>query len=102
MTPKRDAELLSGGSLYWVIKGQIAARQQLLAIEPFTDTDGIGRCRLVLAPQLVPVLPRPYRAFQGWRYLAGADAPVDLGAETGGLAEMPEALRLELRALGLL
>ena len=26
MTPKRDAEILAGGSLYWVIRGEIAAR----------------------------------------------------------------------------
>jgi hypothetical protein len=99
MVPRRSDELLDGGSLYWVIKGRIAARQALTAIEPFVDREGIGRCRLVLAPKLVPVVPRPFRAFQGWRYLADADRPPDL-QETGN-EDMPAALRLELAALGL-
>jgi hypothetical protein len=101
MTPKRVAELLDGGSLYWVIRGQVAARQRLEEIETFTDADGIGRCRLWMAPEVAPVLPRPCRPFQGWRYLAGADAPPDLGGR-GEIAEMPEALRRELSSLGLL
>jgi hypothetical protein len=100
MVPRRDDELLDGGSLYWVIKGQIAARQALQAIEPFVDKDGIGRCRLVLDSTIVRVRPRPFRAFQGWRYLAAKDCPPDLG--TQDVAEMPEALRTELAALGLL
>ena len=64
MTPKRDEEILAGGSLYWVIKGEIAAREKLIAIEPFRDKDGIGRCRLVMQPkvlsrcQLVRFAPR--------------------------------------------
>ncbi len=70
MVPRRAEDLLDGGSLYWVIKGQIAVRQRLEAIEPFTDADGIGRCRLVLDRTVVRVRPRPFRAFQGWRYLA--------------------------------
>ena len=100
MTPTRAAEIVDGGSLYWVIKGQLAARQQVLEIEPFVDTDGIGRCRLWLAPQVVKVAPRPFRAFQGWRYLQDKDAPYDLGAS--GAAEMPEELRRTLGELGLL
>jgi hypothetical protein len=101
MTPKRGEELLDGGSLYWVIRGQLAARQELKEIEPFTDAEGIGRCRLWMNPSVTPVLPRPYRPFQGWRYLAVKDAPPDLGAQ-GAVAEMPEALRRELSGLGLL
>jgi len=69
MVPKRAAELLDGGSLYWVIKGQIAARQRLLEIRPFTDEQGVGQCHLVLDPEVVPVSPRRCRPFQGWRYL---------------------------------
>jgi hypothetical protein len=101
MMPKRGAELLDGGSLYWVIRGQVAARQKLEEIAPFVDADGIGRCRLWMAPEVTAVLPRPYRPFQGWRYLAAKDAPPDLRAH-GGVAEMPEALRRELSGLGLL
>ena len=102
MVPKRVSELVDGGSLYWVIKGQIAARQNLLEVRPFTDTDGIGRCRLVLGHAVTPVLPRPFRAFQGWRYLAAKDAPLDIGGGTADVAQMPEPLRRELAELGLL
>src|SRR6202051_580307 len=63
MTPKRGDELLAGGSLYWVIRGEIAAREKIIAIEPFRDRDGIGRCRLGMPPQGVAVTPRPVRAF---------------------------------------
>lgn len=102
MTPKRDTELLDGGSIYWVIKGEIAARQKLVAIEPFRDKDGIGRCRLVMETKLVPVSPRPMRAFQGWRYFDAKSAPPDLRGSPQDLADMPEPMRKELRELGLL
>lgn len=102
MVPKRVDELLEGGALFWVIKGQIAARQDLVAVEPFTDAEGIGRCRLHLAPDVVAVLPRPCRPFQGWRYLADADRPEDLATGWDGLALMPEGMRRELRDLCLL
>src|ERR1700759_1359407 len=103
MTPKRDEEILTGGSLYWVIRGEIAAREKLIAIEPFRDKDGIGRCRLVMQPKVIAVRPRPMRAFQGWRYFAPNDAPPDLGsAAAGAIAAMPEPMRRELRDLGLL
>jgi hypothetical protein len=102
MTPKRDAELLDGGSIYWVIKGEIAARTKLLAIEPFRDRDGIGRCRLVMEPKLIAVSPRPMRAFQGWRYFDPKSAPPDLGKAAESIAKMPEPMRRELRDLGLL
>ena len=101
MVPTRTAELLDGGALYWVIKGQVSARQALLDIRPFVDGDGIRRCHLVLDQEVVPVVPRPARAFQGWRYLAAKDAPADLRPGSAG-ADLPEALRRELRQLGLL
>jgi hypothetical protein len=102
MTPKRVEELLDGGSLYWVIRGQISCRQRLLAVRPFVDREGVRRCRLVLDPALVLVEPRPFRAFQGWRYLTAKDAPRDLDRAAPGVAAMPEQLRRELRELGLL
>ena len=101
MVPKRGDELLDGGSLYWVIRGQVAARQVLKDIETFTEAEGIGRCRLWMEREVVPVLPRPYRPFQGWRYLSPKDAPPDLHGR-GDVAEMPEELRRELSVLGLL
>ena len=102
MVPKRADELTDGGSLYWVIKGQVAARQTILDVRPFTDDAGISRCHIVLEPTLVPVMPRPQRPFQGWRYLAAHEAPADISAGAGEIAEMPESLRRELRELGLL
>ena len=103
MTPKRVEELLAGGSLYWVIRGEIAAREKLIAIEPFRDRDGIGRCRLVMQPRVIPVSPRPMRAFQGWRYFEAKSAPPDLARSAApGVAAMPEPMRRELRDLGLL
>jgi hypothetical protein len=102
MVPKRIDEILGGGSLYWVIKGQVACRQRLVDIRPFKDPDGIGRCNLVLEPVVVPVSPRPCRPFQGWRYLEAKAVPPDLGGGAGDLAAMPEDLRRELSQLGLL
>ena len=102
MVPKRAAELTDGGSLYWVIRGEIMCRERILAVRPFVDKDGIGRCRLVLDGKPKLTEPRPYRAFQGWRYLAVKDAPKDLDRAAPGAAKMPEGLRRELRGLGLL
>jgi len=103
MTPKRVEDILAGGSLYWVIRGEVAAREKIVAVEPFRDKDGIGRCRIVMQPRVIAVSPRPMRPFQGWRYLKEADAPPDLTRiSASGLAAMPEPMRRELRELGLL
>jgi len=102
MVPKRTAELLDGGSLYWVIRGEVMCRQRIRDVRPFRDKDGIGRCGIVLDPKVVLVTPRPYRAFQGWRYLPVTDAPRDLDKVAKGAAAMPEKLRRELRELGLM
>lgn len=102
MVPKRKDALLDGGSLYWVIRGSVMCRQRLIDVRPFRDKDGVGRCRLVLEPKVVLVAPRPYRAFQGWRYLEAKDAPRDLSRAAPGAAKMPEQMRRELRELGLL
>jgi hypothetical protein len=102
MVPKRAAELVDGGSLYWVIRCEILCRQRLLDVRPFRDRDGIGRCRLVLEPKLVLTQPRPFRAFQGWRYLETRSAPKDLDRAAPGAKRMPERLRRELSDLGLL
>ena len=101
MTPKRQSELLDGGSLYWVIKGVIEARQDILDFEEVVGADGIKRCAIVMAPKLILTEPRARRPFQGWRYLKAEDAPADLNpARTD--ASMPAALKAELKDLGLL
>jgi hypothetical protein len=100
MTPKRKDEVLDGGSLYWVIKGQIAVRQKLLDLKP-TTKNGTPHCGLVYDPMLVPVQRRAHRAFQGWRYLDPKDAPPDARG-TKGLEKLPEDLQRELVSLGLL
>lgn len=102
MVPKRVDELVDGGSLFWVIKGEVLCRERILGIEPFRDKDGIGRCRIMLDGKVKLVQPRPYRAFQGWRYLEPKDAPPDLERIARGAGNMPETMRRELRELGLL
>jgi hypothetical protein len=101
MVPTRAAELVDGGSIYWVIRGAILVRQRIEAIERYTDGEGVGRCKLIFDHELVPVRPVPRRAFQGWRYLDPADAPADVPASPAG-DELPPKLRAELAALGLL
>lgn len=102
MVPKRIDELRDGGSLYWIIKGQVAARQRLIDIRPFTGADGISRCELVLGPEVIETAPAPRRPFQGWRYLDVDAAPRDLGHSGADLEAMPEDLKRELAELGLL
>lgn len=102
-TPKRQAELLDGGSLYWVIKGVIQVRQRLTGFEEGHKDDGSPCCLLLLDRALVPVRPVPRRAFQGWRYLSADDAPPDLGAGRGSsMAALPEKMRRDLAELGLI
>jgi hypothetical protein len=102
MVPRRMGEIVGEGSLYWVIKGQVAARQRIMDIVEFTDTDGIGRCRLVLGPEVVETMPQPKRPFQGWRYLEAKDAPRDLYGPGQNEMDMPAELKRELAELGLL
>lgn len=101
MAPKRVDELLDGGSLYWVIKGSVQARQRVVGLEPFKDGEGVGRVRILLEPDVVAVRPRPCRPFQGWRYLRAQDAPADLTSAATDDA-MPDAMRRDLMELCLI
>lgn len=101
--PKRREDLLAGGSMYWVIKGVIQARQRLTDLREGKRPDGTPCTLLMLDRKLVHVRPVPRRAFQGWRYLAAEDAPPDIAAgRAGDLDAMPAKLRRELAELGLL
>lgn len=102
-SPKRQAELLDGGSIYWVIRGVILVRQKLIGFEDGTKDDGTPCCLLLFAPPLIPVRPTPRRAFQGWRYLDAADAPADLkSGKRDQIASMPVDMRKKLADLGLI
>jgi hypothetical protein len=97
-TPKRAEEILAGGSLYWVFKGQILARQTVLAIETLED-GARKRCEILLADELIATAPQPRRAFQGWRYFEPKDAPPDLAGGEGAAA-LPQELARQLREIG--
>ena len=102
MSPKRREELLDGGSLYWVIKGNVQARQKILDLRQFKDGEGISRCDIVLDQTVVPTQWQPKRPFQGWRYFYEKDIPSDLAESAQALGEIPAEMRAELLELGLL
>ena len=102
--PRRAAEVIDGGSIYWVISGSMLVRQRVLDIVAATWDDGSACAAIHLDPELVSLAGRPTRPFQGWRYLEPAAAPPDLGtaAAASGIETLPEAMRRDLAALGLL
>ena len=95
--PKRADELV-GGSLYWIVKHRIAARQTIIGFDEGEDRRTIIR----LDSTLVPVQARPKRAHQGWRYLGPDDAPAELDGGDQGLASLPASLAIELASLALI
>ena len=101
MWPKRQDELLDGGSLYWVIKGVVLARQRLLRLEERRGADGIARCALVLDQQVIRTAAAPRRPFQGWRYLNPEDSPRDLPKGRAMDDALPPELAQALAEIGL-
>lgn len=102
MWPKREAELLQGGSIYWVVKGSLLARQRIDRLDEYFGADGIRRCAIVLDPELITVVPTLKRPFQGWRYLNPADAPKDLPKGREEEEALPETLSAALAEIGLM
>jgi hypothetical protein len=100
--PRRAEDLLAGGSLYWVMKGQVLCRQRILALDTRVDEAGVRRCVIGLDAAIVRTRPQPRRPFQGWRYLSPEDAPRDLAAEAAGGEALPARLAAELASLGVL
>jgi hypothetical protein len=99
MFPKNKEELLQGGSVYWVIKGFIQCRNEIVALEETKTRDGRRACSILMKPIIIPVNPSPRRAFQGWRYLKTEDAPIDISADSQSII-MPPELRAKLLSLG--
>lgn len=100
MWPRREAEILAGGSLYWVIKGAILVRQRILSLDEAVGEDGVLRCALVLDPQLIRTHAVPKRPFQGWRYLTAAEAPGDLPEGRAAEPGLPPRLEAALAEIG--
>lgn len=100
--PRRKHEVLDGGSLYWVIKGFVSARQRIIDLKETVREDGSPCCGIVLDPTIVETRPQRRRPFQGWRYLEADEAPPDLSTSNDSIADMPPGMREELRALRLI
>ena len=101
MWPKRAPEVLAGGSLYWVIKGQVLARQRIVGLEKVAGADGVERCALLLDTEVIRTQAAPRRPFQGWRYLAAEDSPRDLPKGRAADDALPEDLARALAEIGL-
>ena len=99
MSPKQKDALLDGGSIYWVIKGLIQCRNEIVGLEETQTQDGRKACAIIMNPELIAVVPTPKRPFQGWRYLKTTDAPADLH-EIVGANDLPPELRAKLANLG--
>ncbi|MEM8580509.1 MAG: DUF1489 domain-containing protein [Pseudomonadota bacterium] len=100
MWPKRGDEILNGGSLYWVFKGVVLARQPILRLDEATGSDGITRCAIVLDPKVTRTEAAPKRPFQGWRYLSVNDAPADLRSQSRREEALPPILEMALAEIG--
>lgn len=100
--PRRAADVLDGGSLYWVVRGRIACRNRILALEEIEGDDGKRRCAIVMAAGPVQVIPRRHRPFQGWRYFDAEAAPPDLELTGADTSDLPAEMAADLLELGLL
>lgn len=102
MWPKREAEILNGGSIYWVIKGMIQCRQRILRLDEVRGEDEIRRCAIVLDPEVLRTQTAPKRPFQGWRYLKPEDTPADLPQGRESEEPLPVELSQALAEIGVL
>jgi hypothetical protein len=96
--PKRAEELI-GGSVFWIVKHRIAARQTIISL---AARESDRRTVICLSPDLVPVRAIAKRAHQGWRYLSAEDAPPDFSDGDDGMLELPVELAGKLAAMGLI
>lgn len=102
MWPKREPEILEGGSIFWVIQGFIRCRQRVLRFDEVIGNDGIRRCAFVLEPDLIRTTSAKRRPFQGWRYLDPNDAPADLPQTRASEDALPDDLSAALADIGVL
>ncbi|MEM6481451.1 MAG: DUF1489 domain-containing protein [Pseudomonadota bacterium] len=102
MWPKKEVDLLNGGSIYWVVQGVIQCRQKIVRLDEVIGSDGIRRCAIVLTPEVIRTSLAQKRPFQGWRYLQPADAPADLPRQRQHEEALPAGLSAELADIGVI
>lgn len=102
MWPKREGDILNGGSIYWVIKGVLTCRQRILRLDEYIGSDDVRRCVIVSDPELIRVQSALKRPFQGWRYLKPEDAPPDLPKGRQSEEPLPVELNRALAEIGVL
>lgn len=102
MWPKRESEIVNGGSIYWVIKGQIQCRQRILRLEEVFGEDEVRRCAIVLEPEIHLTQTAQKRPFQGWRYLKVEDTPADLSGARREEEPLPPELSQALAEIGVI
>ena len=100
--PRQGDALKDGGSIYWIIKGQIQVRSEILDLQEDEDENGRRLCRIYIAPKIQLVVPTKRRGFQGWRYLSPADAPPDFDVMQSDDGGQDIEMAAELKELGLL
>ena len=101
--PRRGDEIIDkGGSIFWVVKGQILVRQKIVSIELLKKMVNERRCAIYLDVSFIPVYPKRFRPFQGWRYLEGKLAPSDLPKSKMFDKEPSAEMAAELSELGLI
>ena len=104
LMPKKHEAIVESGSLYWVIKGVICARQKIVAITKDEDSDGIKRCKIFLDDTIIKTTPMRKKPFQGWRYLKKNRTPADIIDPVTGTFEddIPLDVQQQLLEVGLL
>ena len=101
--PRREGDILDDGSIFWIIKGYIRARQNIIGFREGVGRSGRARCAIILDPRLVRTVLTPHKPIQGWRYMEALAAPADLDARALEVqSALPETMADELRTLGLL
>ena len=103
-TPTRANDLINGGSVYWIIKRQICARQTIADIQTLKDEDDKPFCHVIMNQQIYLTQPVAHKHIQGWRYLSPEKAPKDIGLFTPNNRpdDIPPELAAELAEAGLL
>tara|TARA_B100001750_G_scaffold237623_1_gene242986 strand:+ start:339 stop:782 length:444 start_codon:yes stop_codon:yes gene_type:complete len=105
-TPTRANDMVNGGSVYWIIKRQICARQEIIDVQTLEDDEGKAYCRIVMSPAIMLTSPLSHRHIQGWRYLTPEKAPQDLRpfdpTDKNNNVEIDPKMAEELAELGLL